>query len=214
LSPGEIEVTAMANQSGLLYGLTILSPITNNGPRSASDSLALRQHLSYLSARTNGEHSPFARVPGTHFARLVVMDDVVFVGHPSKIDHLGSQYLIFTSDFDVTVDLDTYLRNMALAIPAELDQIWQHCSGYPGAADPNKFTDYMKKCQVKTTFYFADVNDKTLDQTLQALKMKDELSAFIETNQSRHGAELQNAFKDFLAKMKPPPQFKPGAFCE
>ncbi|MGA8222808.1 MAG: hypothetical protein WB780_14240 [Candidatus Acidiferrales bacterium] len=198
----------MANQSGQLYGLTILSPIINNGTRAASQDLALRQHLSTLA---NGEHSPFARVPGTHFARLVVMNDVVFVGNPSKIDHLGSQYLIFTSDFDVTVDLDTYLRNMAQAIPAELDQIWKHCVGYPGAADPNKFAQYMKKCQVTTTFYFADVNDRTRDQTLKALKVKAELSAFVENNQGRPSGELQRAFRDFLARLNSTPPPAPGA---
>jgi len=201
----------MANQSEQLYGLTILSPIINNGSRAASQDLALRKHLSTLA---NGVHSLFARVPGTHFARLVVMDDVVFVGHPSAIDHLGSQYLIFTSDFDVTVDLDTYLRSMAQTIPVELDQIWKHCVGYPGAADAGKFADYMKKCQVETTFYFADVNDKTLGQTLKALKVKDELSAFVEMNQCRHGGELQGAFKDFLARLKSTPPFEPGASCE
>ena len=182
----------MANQSGQLYGLTILSPIINNGSRSASQDLALRKHLSSLA---NGVHSPFARVAGTHFARLVVMNDVVFVGNPSKIDHLGSQYLIFTTDFDG--DLDAYLRTMAQSIPAELDQIWKHCVGYPGAADAGKFADYMKKCQVETTFYFADVNDKTRDQTLKALQVKAELSAFVEENQGRPAAELQRAFQGF-----------------
>ena len=201
----------MANQSGQLYGLTILSPIINSGSRAASQDLALRKHLSTL---PNGVHSPFARVPGTHFARLVVMSDVVFVGHPSRIDHLGSQYLIFTSDFDVDVDLDAYLRSMAQTIPAELDQIWKHCVGYPGAADPGKFAQYMKKCQVETTFYFADVNDKTLGQTLKALKAKVELAAFIQQNQGKPAGALQTAFRDFLAKLKTTPSLEPGASCD
>jgi hypothetical protein len=198
----------MANQSGQLYGLTILSPIINNGSRAASQDLALRQHLATLG---NGIHSLFARVPGTHFARLVVMNDVVFVGHPSRIDHLGSQYLVFTADFDVAVDLDTYLRTMAQTIPADLDQIWNHCVGYPGAADPAKFAAYMKKCQVTTTFYFADVNDKTRDQTLKALQAKTELSKFVEANQGRPPDELQSAFRDFLAKLNSTPPPAPGA---
>jgi hypothetical protein len=198
----------MANQSGQLYGLTILSPIRNDRPGAISHVLALREHLSHMD-RHDG--SPFARVPGTHFARLVVMGDVVFVGSPSKIDHLASHYLIFTSDFDG--DLDTYLRTMAQAIPAELDQIWKHCVGYPGAADAGKFADYMKKCQVETTFYFADVNDKTLGQTLKALQVKTELSAFVEKNQGQSAAQLQKAFKDFLAKMNSAPPPRPGARC-
>jgi hypothetical protein len=196
----------MANQSGQLYGLTILSPIILEPTKGVAHDLALRKHLATLE---NDNRSPFARVPGTHFARLVVMDDVVFVGSPSREEHLRSPYLVFTSDFDG--DLDAYLGSMARDVPNEVDTIWKHCAGYPGSEDAGKFSAYMKRCQVKTTFYFADVNDKTLGQTLKALQVKSELADFIVRNQGQPAAQLQQAFCDFLEKIKrmPPPQ--PGA---
>lgn len=182
----------MGNQSGQSYGLTILSPIINNGSRPAAQDLALRHHLSKLA---NGEHSPFAKVPGTHFVRLVVMDDVVFVGYPARDDHLKSQYLICTMDFDGP--LEPYLQTLARTIPAELNAIWKHCVGYPGAADTGKFAEYMKKCQVETTLYFSDVNDRTLDQTLKALLVKTAVTAFVERYQGQPASVVQQAFRRF-----------------
>jgi hypothetical protein len=196
----------MANQSGQLYGLTILSPILGGYTKEVAHDMILRKYLSHM---PNGEHSPFAKVPGTHFARLVVMDDVVFVGSPTQEEHLNSAYLVFTSDFDG--DLDNYLQSMASVIPEVLDAIWSNCVGYPGAGDVGKFTEYMKKCQVTTTFYFADVNDKTLGQTLTALMIKSEVADFIALNQGQPAATLQQAFGGFMAKIEQLPPPKPGA---
>jgi hypothetical protein len=196
----------MANQNGKLYGLTILSPIIRGYTKEVAHDTILRK---YLSGMRNEEHSPFARVPGTHFARLVVMDDVVFVGSPSREEHLKSPYLIFTSDFDG--ELDGYLESMAGHIPHVLDEIWSNCVGYPGAADPHKFAEYMKKCQVTTTFYFADVNDKSLEQTLQALQFKFALADFVARNQGQRAGTLQQAFAAFREEIKRTPPPPPGA---
>lgn len=196
----------MANQSGQSYGLTILSPIKRGYVKGIAHDLVIRKYLSHM---PNGQVSPFAKVSGTHFARLVVMDDVVFVGSPSREEHLKSSYLIFTADFDG--DLDKYLQSMAREIPEELDAIWSNCVEYPGAADAGKFAKYMKRCQVTTTFYFSDVNDKTLGQTLKALQIKSELAAFIEHNQGQPAGALQQAFGAFLARIEQLPPPKPGA---
>jgi hypothetical protein len=195
----------MGNQSGQSYGLTVLSPIINSGSRAAAQDLALRHHLSKLA---NDEHSPFAKVPGTHFVRLVVMDDVVFVGYPARDEHLKSQYLICTADFDGP--LDPYLQTLARTIPTELDAIWNHCVGYPGATDPAKFAEYMKKCQIETALYFSDVNDRTLEQTLKALRVKTAVSVFIERYQGHPASAVQPAFKRFLAELNQTPAPRPG----
>src|SRR5215469_16281947 len=98
----------MANQSGNVYGLTILSPILQDEKIETSHNCAIRMQLACL---PRDEFSPFARLSSTHMARLVVMDDVVYVGAPSCEEHLGSQYLVCETNFDG--DLDTYLRRMA-----------------------------------------------------------------------------------------------------
>src|SRR5579864_3877877 len=170
----------MPNQSGNLYGLTILSPILNDPHAKVSHDLQIRI---YLGGLERNERGPFAKVTSTHMARLVVLDDVVYVGMPACEEHLKSQYLVFETNFDG--DLDTYLARMAREIPAEVDAVWQHCWGYPGVSEVSAFVAYMKKCQVPTTFYFADVNNKTVEQTLRALQAQAAVAEFIERNQGR-----------------------------
>jgi hypothetical protein len=193
----------LANQNGKMYGLTILSPILSDPKIKISHDTALRMYLQNLDRH---ERSPFTKVSGTHICRLVVMDDVVFVGSPAREEHLHSKYLVFNSN--LYGGLDQYLEEMARKIPGVVDDIWSHCVGYPGVTDPRAFAAYMKKCQIETTFFFAAVNDKTVEQTLKALWTKVEFTAFIEQNQGRSPAELQREFAVFWERVRtaPPPE--------
>ena len=190
----------MANQSGSVYGLTILSPIIDDPHADISHDLHLRM---YLGALPRDERAPFAKVTSTHIARLVVMDDVIYVGMPSCEEHLKFKYLVWEANFDG--DLDTYLRAMATEIPEHVDAVWSHCVGYPGIKNIEAFQAYMKKCQVTTTFYFADVNDKTVDQTLRALQTQAAVAAFIEKNQGKSAEEIQKAFSEFMQALQSAP---------
>jgi hypothetical protein len=118
----------MPNKNGSVYGLTILSPIIDDQKATPSHDLQIRKYLATLST---AEESPFALAPGTHLARLVVMDDVIYVGMPACEEHLKSKYLVFESNCDG--DLDDYLSGLAAAVPKQLDAIWTHCVGYPKA---------------------------------------------------------------------------------
>jgi hypothetical protein len=185
-----------------MYGLTILSPIIDDPKIKISHDTALRVYLQNMHRHAR---SPFAQVSGTHICRLVVMDDVVFVGSPAKEEHLKSKYLIFNSN--LYGGLEAYLEEMARKIPDVVEDIWSHCVGYPGVGDPKAFAAYLKKCQIETTFYFADVNGKTVEQTLQALQTKVEFTAFIEENQGKSPADLQREFAAFWERVRkqPPP---------
>jgi hypothetical protein len=187
----------MANQSGQVYGLTILSPILEGDSIDICHATALRW---YLASLPRNHTSPFAQVSSTHFARLVVMDDVVFVGAPAREEHLNSRYLVFETNFDG--DLDTYLTRMAREIPDFVDSVWKHCAGYPGVTDLAAFAAYMKKCQIETTFFFADVNDKTIQQNLKALQVQSALAHFIEVNQGKPAAEIQKSFGLLLERLE------------
>jgi hypothetical protein len=196
----------MPNKSGSVYGLTILSPIIDDDTAVPSHDLQIRNYLAMLSTR---EDSPFALAPGTHLARLVVMDDVIYVGMPACEENLKSKYLIFESNCDG--DLDAYLWGLADNIEGHLDAIWKHCVGYPGAANRQAFVDYMKACQLNTTFYFAAVNDKSVTETLCALQTQTAVADFIATHQGASAATLQREFVRFLAHLKSLPLPKPGS---
>ena len=197
----------MPNQSGNVYGLTILSPIINGAAGDISHDCAIRDYLADL---PRDHRSLFAKVSSTHLARLVVMDDVVFVGTPAREEHLQSKYLVFETNFDG--DLDTYLERMAREAPEEVHAVWQHCVGYPGVKDPAAFAGYMKKCQIETTYFFADVNNKTVQQTLRALKVQSGVAHFIETNQGKSASEIQAAFRQFLEKVRHAPEPLAGEY--
>src|ERR1700677_4832683 len=114
----------MANENGSVYGLTILSPIIDDATAPTSHDLLIRDYLAHLSTR---EDSPFAIAPGTHLARLVVMDDVIYVGMPSCEEHLKSRYLVFETNFHG--GLDEYLTRLAKEVPEFVDAVWKHCVG-------------------------------------------------------------------------------------
>jgi hypothetical protein len=196
----------MPNQNGSVYGLTILSPIIDDDKATPSHDLQIRKYLATL---PTGPESPFAQAPGTHLARLVVMDDVIFVGSPAIEEHLQSKYLVFESNCDG--DLDTYLGGLAEAVPEHLDAIWSHCIGYPGASNPQAFADYMKACQLETTLYFAAVNDKSVPVTLRALQTQRAVTDFIATHQGMEPARLQAEFLQFVSKLEAEPVPKPGS---
>jgi hypothetical protein len=195
----------MPNQNGKLYGLTILSPIIDDENATPSHDLQIRKYLATL---PTDERSPFALASGTHLARLVVMDDVIYVGSPACEEHLKSKYLVFESNCDG--DLTSYLTALATSAPHQLDAIWSHCVGYPGASNLQAFINYMKACQLETTFYFAAVNDKSLPDTLRALQTQRAVSDFIANHQGIEPARLQSDFKQFLAELKTCPVPKAG----
>jgi hypothetical protein len=198
----------MPNQNGSVYGLTILSPVIDDENATPSHDLQIRDYLAHLSTR---QDSPFAVAQGTHLARLVVMDDVIYVGMPSCEEHLKSKYLVFESNCDG--DLDSYLAGLADSIPGHLDSIWSHCVGYPkqGAADRQAFIAYMKACQLETTFYFAAVNDKSVTDTLRALQTQTAVADFIAAHQGVDPAALQRDFIAFAAQLKSMPVPPPGS---
>lgn len=195
----------MGNQNGQIYGLTILSPIKQGGLIDVGHATALRW---YLAGLPRDHTSPFAQLSSTHLARLVVMDDVVYVGAPACEEHLKSRYLVFETNFDG--DLDTYLSRMVRELPDFVEAVWSHCVGYPGVADTAQWVAYMKKCQIETTFFFADVNNKTVQQNLTALRTQSAVAHFIEKHQGKPPAEIQRDLGALLDALKRLPTPRAG----
>ena len=106
------------NHSGQAYGLTVLTPILADGVS------ALAAHLDTFGPEAA---SPLARVPGTHFARWVILDDVVYQGGRQRRDALRASRLLFTSNFDGS--LDGYLETLRSSLGADADAVWGHCAG-------------------------------------------------------------------------------------
>jgi hypothetical protein len=192
----------MGNRNGKVYGLTFLSPILDDERATPSHDLQIRYALAQWKV---DETSPFAMAPGTHLCRLVVMDDVIYVGMPACEEHLKSKYLVFETNCDG--DAGEYLAGLAGAIPEALDAVWGHCVGYPGAAG---FVEYMKRCQVETSFFFAAVNDRSVTEALRGLMVQRAAADFACAHQGKPAAELQAEFLKFYGDVTSRPGPKPG----
>jgi len=196
----------MGNMKGQAYGLTILSPIKDEPKRQPSHIAEIRNYLAELGT---GANSPLANVPKTHIARFAVIGDVYYQDHPSDEDHLKSQYLLWCANFDGA--LDDYLDQLAANIPDEVEAIWKHCVAYPGTGDRAAFRQYMKDCQVKTTHFFADYPDGTVQQVLRSLDVQRNFIDFALRGQEMDADQLKEHFYDFVDQIDAAETPKPGS---
>ena len=127
----------MANTSGKAYALTMLCPILPGVPAGTggqSHTAILRNLLQTV--RVN-EQSPMAKVPNTYLCRFWVLNDVPYQGNPAYLEHLKSDYLVFSSNFHG--DLDTYLRGMWDALKDDVLAILAHCVANETVRDAASF---------------------------------------------------------------------------
>jgi hypothetical protein len=202
----------MANLNGHAYGLTMLSPI-----KAGADHVDAVE--SYLEAMPNGVQSPWARVSTTHLARWVVLKALPDQRPTFAEDTLRSAYLLHESNFDASepasdgVSLVEYLRCWIRAMPRELDAIYGHCVGFPGASSVPEVVAYFRKCQIRTTFFFADYADKprgSAENVLRALAVQRQFIRLVGDAQGKSPQHKKALFETFMASL-PDLRGLPGA---
>lgn len=187
----------MPNISGKAYALTALCPIKNQHINNESYASLLRRILQEL----DENNSPFAKVPNTYLARLFILDDTIFESFPHLLDKLQSKYLVFTAN--IHGDLDTYLEGVWENMQQEIKNIGQYCVGFDKVGSKATFIEYMKKCQVTTTFFFNGSTDDSLEEQLKSLYLKQEFSKFVYAHQGVPPEQLLRDFKEFIAIVQP-----------
>ena len=172
------------NVSGQVYALTVLTPILDGHETQLAE---------YLNGLQSGEQSPLAAVPGTHFARWVVIGDVIYEGpDQGEREHLQHARLLFTSNFDG--NLDTYLDALCTGLGERADAIWGQCIGYPGSDDAGAFAKYLRHHQIDTSLFFAAYGDRTVDDVKRSLALRARFVDFALRAQGLPAAELQATF--------------------
>lgn len=126
------------------------------------------------------ELSPFRTLPGTHFARLAVLDRRTAAFHPQPAVSLRNSWLLFAVDFDGDFALEPYgARRMEVGeirrylrlvdtVP-ELRAVWQDCFGFRPTVT---LEDLLEPSVVERFVLFRDHGDNTLRQILPALELK------------------------------------------
>jgi hypothetical protein len=200
----------MPNISGNAYALTTFCPIRNGHKQGMANCSLIRKKLQEL---PENDDSPMAKVDNTYLARFYILDDVIFGDYPAKLDKLQSKYLVFTAN--LYGDLDTYLTGMWNSISDVIKEIWADCVGFEKVDSAAGFVTYIKKCQVRTTFYFNGSTDEPLQEQLKSLFLKQEFSKFVFAHQGAPSEKILQDFKDFIAWSKPKvlasPTWKAGA---
>lgn len=129
--------------------------------------------------------SPFARNTRNHFVRLVVVEDLAYVGRrrinplitvltelflppkyhinpidPQPQDHLSCPFLFFSADFDAASgddsERDAYLKELWRTAEPELRDIFRYCERFDEVSDADSFARYVARCQLVTTMPFHD----------------------------------------------------------
>jgi hypothetical protein len=172
------------NISGQAYSLTVLTPIIDG-------------HEADLAQMLNGlqgaDQSPLAGVPGTHFARWVVMDDVIYEGSDQgQREHLQHARLLFTSNFDG--ELEPYLDGLRTGLGPSADAVWGHCIGYPGATDAEAFARYLRHHQIDSSLFFSAYGDRTVADVQRSLALRTRVITFALAAQGLAAPELKAAF--------------------
>jgi hypothetical protein len=200
---------AMHNDSPEPTPLTLLSPIKNGCVGDQSHASLTR---AYLQSLTDLELSPMAQVPNTFLCRFCILDDAFYEGFPAEEDHLQSNYLVFCCNFHG--DLDTYLAGFWDCAREHAQNAWKYCVAFDQVNDAASFIAYIKRCLVKTTFYFNGSSGAPLQEQLKALYLKQEVSQFACDHQGMSPERLRAAFREFVARTRPNnldgPTWKPG----
>jgi hypothetical protein len=195
----------MANKSGNAYALTILCPIRHGVPTTCAEGMEGQTHAACLRNELQqvrvSESSPMALVPNTYLSRFYILTDVPYQGKPAIREHLKSNYLVFSVNFHG--DLEPYLEGMWKAIEPAIRAILDHCFGFETVKTAAHFIQYIKSCQVTTTFFFNGSTDEQVAAQLKNLYIKQEFSKFAFENQGKTPRELQAAFAEFLKITQP-----------
>jgi hypothetical protein len=177
------------NVSGQAYALTVLTPILDGHVQE------LTEHLDGL---PEGAGSPLARVPGTHLARWVVIDQLKYQGHGQRHrDRLDAPRLLFTSNFDGA--LEPYLDALRTGLGQDADAVWGHCRGYPGHQDRAGFARWMRAHEIEAALFFAAYGTHTVEQVHSDLDRRTSLIEFALEAQGLEPADLKARFLERFA---------------
>ena len=173
------------NVSGQAYALSVLTPVIDGHLDE------LRAHLDGLG---EGDASPLARVPGTHIARWVLMEDVVYQGEGQPKRDTLTPRLLFSSNHDG--DVGAYLERLRTGMGADADAIWSHCRGYPGHEDGPGFAAWMRAHMLEAALFFAAYGGMTVEQVQENLDRRRRLLDLILEGQRLPPADLKARFME------------------
>jgi hypothetical protein len=164
-------------------------------PISAGREEALRKTLADLGA--DGQ-SPFERLPGTHMARLSVLDHYGGslrgpVGHRS----LEPALLVLSAVVDGPVP--AWLDQLQAQIGPIAEAVWSHCSSFPGMAG-DAFARWLFDHEVRPTFEVIAHKQATVTAVRQGLELRGLLGEFAARMQGSAPDVVRAAYRGWFGR--------------
>jgi hypothetical protein len=160
-----------------------------------------------------GDSSPFHRVPGTHFARLAVLDKRAIGKYQEKrprtrnylddgpyqaqrtIAPPRNSYLLFAADFDAASPQEAnggrFVRSVYQCMQNEVRAIWSHCYGFD-SGNLETFVNLANQCRRRIRVEFIDCPDQSLGSVLDALHRHGHFVALVERRSRGGGIQVRD----------------------
>ncbi len=118
---------------------------------------------------------PFARLSGVHFARLLVLDEVIDL-HGAVI----APQLVFLSDVDAP--LERHLDELVDLAGTGIDAIFGHCEGYPagGTITRDQRLGYLHAHMISAATVYVNTIGRTVQQIHQEARLREALEDFLD----------------------------------
>ena len=117
---------------------------------------------------------PFARVPGTHLARLQVLE---------------GRHLLLAADHDGA------LEPWLLAAARELESVLAHCAFWPGAGDPAEVVRWARERELPAGFSVVGSPHATVEEVGEALRLRERLARFAAETEGLGDDDLHAAWR-------------------
>jgi hypothetical protein len=127
---------------------------------------------------------PFARVPGTHLARLQVLRPP-----PRRFRGRTRHYLLLAADHDGPVE------PWLAAAARELEPVLAHCAFFPGADDAAEVVRWARARELKVGFSVVGSPHATVEEVGEALALRERLARFAAETAGLDDAALHAAWR-------------------
>jgi hypothetical protein len=146
-----------------------------------------------LAGLPDGEASPLARVPGTHFARWVQAPSL------RRRTALGADTacLVFGVEFDHG-SAPEYLEDLCRRLPDEADLVWRNCAGYPGSVD-RRFVPWLLAHRVEPGFSIVAFPSATVAEVREALALRERVATFALAAQGMPPEGVRQAWREHVS---------------
>lgn len=183
--------------------------VTIRAPVAAGRGAELRDWLAEVGCKGLAE-GPFdlARLPGVHFARLYLLDEMPDLdGRPIPAT------LVFMSEVDAP--LHRHLAELVDLAGEGIDRAFGHCTGYPGpGACRRARIAWLRRHMIPASAFYVNTVGRGLEQIRQEARLREALEDYLDKGDwvGRTAAEIRRELRAYVSgcpslawAMKPPP---------